>query len=58
MYRVLGVQVLHQVEFKVELPSADALGKVPRPVEQRDAELDEFEQVHVALDQLVLVLVR
>ena len=58
IYRVLGVQILHQVELEVELPGADSLGQVPRPVKQSNTQLDQFEKVHIALDKLVFVLVR
>ena len=40
------------------LPGTDALGQPPRVVEEGDPQLDELQQVHVALHQLVAVVVR
>ena len=56
--RVLRVHVLGQVKLEVELPGGDALGQVALVVQERQTQLDDLEQVHVAPEQLVLVVSR
>lgn len=51
--RVLGVGVHVQVELEVELPSADIRRKVTLLIGEGDADLDNFEHVHVAPQGLV-----
>ena len=43
-------QVLEEGELKVKLPGAHARRPVARRVKEGHAQLDHFQQVHVALD--------
>ena len=47
-----------QVEFEVELPGGDWQSSVSLVVEERQANLDDFQEVHVAPQELVLVVRR
>lgn len=51
---VILAQVVVNIVLEVELPSADALGLVAQVVAEGDAELDEFEGVHVGFEGVVL----
>ncbi len=52
------VDVRREVEAEVELPRADGVGDLAALVEQRDAELDHLEQVHVVVQARVVVVLR
>lgn len=45
-----------QGKFKVELPGGDRRGPVALIVKERQADLDDFEQIYVAPQELVLVV--
>ena len=59
VHRVLGVHVLRQVELEVELPGGGSvLRQFAVLVEERQAKLDDLEQVDVTTQELVLVIRR
>lgn len=47
---------LREIEFEIELEHGTTRREVSVLIHKRDAELDDFEQIHVAAMQLVLVL--
>ncbi len=56
--RVWCAHVVVDAEAKVELPCADLGGKIAVLVAERDAQLDELEQIDVASQCLVVVVRR
>ena len=49
---------VREVELEVELPGGGPRGVVPVLVHEAEAQLDDLQQVHVAAQQLVLVVHR
>lgn len=48
-------RVLLQVEFEVKLPGA-GWGHVSGPIKERDTQLNDFKQVHITLQWLILIV--
>ncbi|GIX60999.1 peptidyl-tRNA hydrolase, PTH1 family [Babesia caballi] len=54
---VVGIHVALQVELEVKLPRRYPVGRLPVGVRKGEPQLDELEEVHIALDGLVVVVV-
>ena len=52
---ILGVHIFCEIEFEVKLIAKDG-GSFALVVHERDTELDDFEQVDVATQQLILII--